>query len=339
MKRKSAVLLIGCVLLLAACKENREININGDPPSITEAAEAVPTEKADDSAAQSGETAAQGGETKETAVTTVEETAEYTEDLRAEAKGAEALPYGLRLAVDGEFVSEEDITAVYTYDDGEPYNGVWSYLVCEGAAYIAEPTGVSFNSEENADIFDSDSLIFQGMPDRSEAKHKLYHEGDTVCGLTVKSAATLFDNTFLDSEIHGPDEYRRTSTAALEGSLSLSGYMYVSEADAPNMEYLAGDVFFVPDNESCKLLPFIGGLRDMDKGLWVKDCGDFYWLNEYDRIICGNIYRDDFKFDLSGWDADKPIKVGITVSDIRMTSSSALWSEINLKIDELDFLQ
>lgn len=65
----------------------------------------------------------------------------------------------------------------------------------------------------------------------------------------------------------------------------------------------------------------------------------FYWLNEYDRIICGNIYRDDFKFDLSGRDVNKPIEVGITVSNISMTSSSALWSEINLKIDELDYLQ
>lgn len=332
MKRKSAALIIGCVILLAACKENREINVNGAPPSMTEAAEAVPTEEADNSAAQ-------GGETKETAEASLEETAVYTEDLRSEAKGAEALPEGLRLAVDGEFISEEDITAVYTYDEGEPYNGVWSYLVCEGAAYIAEPTGVSFNSEENADIFDSDSLTFQGMPACSEAKHKLYHAGDTVCGLTVKSAVTLFDNTYTDSEVHAPDDYRRTSTAELEGSLSLIGYLYVSEADAPNKEYLMGDVFFVPDNESCKLLPFIGGLRDMDKGLWVDGYGDFYWLNEYDRIICGNIYRDDFKFDLSGRDVNKPIKVGITVSDIRMTSSSALWSEINLKIDELDFLQ
>ena len=55
---------------------------------------------------------------------------EQTGESRAETVSADILPEGWALAVDGDFISEEDITEIYTYVD----EGFWSYLVCVGSA-------------------------------------------------------------------------------------------------------------------------------------------------------------------------------------------------------------
>lgn len=334
MKKRFIAFIITCGLLLSACNRDNgaDININTIPPLSMGAAEESPREKTEEiPAAAKEENPPPETEAKE------EKTEEAAEESRTETASADILPEGWALAVDGDFISEEDITEIYPYGD----EGFWSYLVCDGFAYIAEPTGVSFNTEEDPELFDPATGEFKDAPRVSEAKHKRVYVGDTVCGLTVTSASVLFDNTYLDSEAHDPYDYRRTSSAQLAGSLTLSGYLYAAKTNAPNLDYIMGDVFFIPDNEGCKLLPFIGGLRDIDKYMPVQSRGDFCYLNEYDRIICGNIYRDDFIYDFSEQakkDENGLVKAKITVSNITMYSSSAMWHEIRCQIDEMEIL-
>lgn len=335
MKKRSVAFIITCGLLLSACNKDNgaDININTIPPlSMGTAAEESTQEKTEEvSAAVKEESPPPEPEAAG------EETGEAAEESSAETASVDILPEGWALAVDGDFISEEDITEIYPYGD----EGFWSYLVCNGFAYIAEPTGVSFNTEENPELFDPETCEFKGAPRVSEAKHKRVYVGDTVCGLTVTSASVLFDNTYLDSEAHDPYDYRRTSIAQLEGSLTLSGYLYATRTNAPDLDYIMGEVFFIPDNESCKLLPFIGGLRDIDKYIFVQGQGDFFYLNEYDSIVCGNIYRDDFIYDFSEQakkDENGLVKAEITVSDITMYSSSAIRHEIRCQIDEMEIL-
>lgn len=337
MKKILIAFIITCGLLLSACNKDNgaDININTIPPlSMGTAVEESTQEKTEEvSAAVKEESPSPQPETE----AEEEETGEAAEESRSETASVDILPEGWALAVDGDFISEEDITEIYPYGD----EGFWSYLVCDGFAYIAEPTGVSFNTEEDPELFDPETCEFKGAPKVSEAKHKRFYVGDTVCGLTVTSASVLFDNTYLDSEAHDPYDYRRTSIAQLEGSLTLSGYLYAAKTNDPNMDYIMGDVFFIPDNESCKLLPFIGGLRDIDKYMLVQSQGDFCYLNEYDRIICGNIYRDDFIYDFperAKKDENGLVKAKITVSDITMYSSSAIRHEIRCQIDEMEIL-
>ena len=331
MKKRSIAFIITCGLLLSACNSDNitDININTIPPlSMGTVEEESIQEKTEQVSAAVNE---------EIPLYETEAKGEQTGESRAETASADILPEGWALAVDGDFISEEDITEIYPYVDEE----FWSYLVCDGFAYIAEPTGLSFNTAENPELFDSAAGEFKGAPKVSEAKHKRVYIGDTVCGLTVTSASVLFDNTYADSEAHDPYGYRCTSTAQLEGSLTLSGYLYAAKANAPNFDYLMGDVFFIPDGESCKLLPFIGGLRDVDKSLWTHNYNDFYYVNEYDSIICGNIYRDDFINDFSE-QAQKEenglVKAKITISNIKMYSASAISHEIRCRIDEMEIL-
>lgn len=337
MKKILIAFIITCGLLLSACNKDNgaDININTIPPlSMGTAVEESTQEKTEEVfAAVKEESPSPQPETE----AEEEETGEAAEESRSETASVDILPEGWALAVDGDFISEEDITEIYPYGD----EGFWSYLVCDGFAYIAEPTGVGFNTEEDPELFDPETCEFKGAPKVSEAKHKRFYVGDTVCGLTVTSASVLFDNTYLDSEAHDPYDYRRTSIAQLEGSLTLSGYLYAAKTNDPNMDYIMGDVFFIPDNESCKLLPFIGGLRDIDKYMLVQRQGDFCYLNEYDRIICGNIYRDDFIYDFperAKKDENGLVKAKITVSDITMYSSSAIRHEIRCQIDEMEIL-
>lgn len=340
MKKRFIAFIITCGLLLSACNKDKvaDININTIPPlSMGTAAEEGTQKKTEKVSAAVKEESPRPEPETEAAGEETEETEEAVEESRSETASVDILPEGWALAVDGDFISEEDITEIYPYGD----EGFWSYLVCDGFAYIAEPTGVSFNTEENPELFDLETCEFKGAPRVSEAKHKRIYVGDTVCGLTVTSASVLFDNTYLDSEAHDPYDYRRTSIAQLEGSLTLSGYLYAEKTNAPNLDYIMGEVFFIPDNESCKLLPFIGGLRETDKYMMARSQGDFYYLNEYDRIICGNIYRDDFIYDFSEQakkDENGLVKAKITVSDITMYSSSALWHEIRCQIDEMEIL-
>ena len=64
--------------------------------------------------------------------------------------------------------------------------------------------------------------------------------GDEICGLKLTSARNVFSNDYLDNEFH--EEYRYTSVAKFEGTLTMTGVLTIAEDDDANLMTKNGDI-------------------------------------------------------------------------------------------------
>lgn len=122
-----------------------------------------------------------------------EETTSETEEPHNEKK---RLPEGVVLSGIGFTVTDEEPNEV-TYGD----DGIWQIASFENFIYASEP---------------------------NETEFKKYRIGDTVGGLTVKSAGFSFANMCLDNDYH-EEGCRVNSHAVFDGTLTLSGTLIVAE--------------------------------------------------------------------------------------------------------------
>lgn len=236
---------------------------------------------------------------------------------------------------EGDNISPDEMTEVNRYGEERP----WDYITCEGFTYISEPTGISYNSIENADIFNSADNSFTGGKTDSRAVYKRYNAGDEICGLTIDTALSRFQYSTQYGELK--ERYFSGGEVTFKGEKELTGYLVILSEDLYAVGF-EGDIVFIPDNES-QTLPLLN-YNDMskDKGVfsaklnYANIIGDVAFQNEYGFISLGNIkdYPDEM---FMGAEHNKALKVRAVLGEIYMSSNIEWFVNINAVIKSLKF--
>lgn len=235
----------------------------------------------------------------------------------------------------GDVISKDDVAELQSFDRTDRK---WDAAICDGFTYLAEPTGISFNSEENADLFDSEKLAFKDVPESPAPEFKRYRAGDSVCGLTVREASIEFsENAFRENKNEG---YHIRGYAAFDGTASLTGWLIVLGEE----EYGYGErgsVRFILDNESQVLpimnydSPFSENDLYSEISSYCRIASGIAWQNEYPYIRCGSV--DDYEPEMfSGIDYDTPVKAKITADEIVMNTNMDWGPRITVKITDME---
>lgn len=319
MKRKIRLLslILASSMLLTACTQN----VNS--PAQTSSAET------------SSSSADKKEETTE-AITTenVEETTEEAFEDTSLVTDKSQFPLNV-YGPEGDNISPDEMTEVRRYGEELP----WDYITCEGFTYISEPTGISYNSIENADIFNSADNSFTGGKTNSEAVYKRYNAGDEICGLTIDTAKSRFQYRTQYGELK--ERYFSGGEVTFKGEKELTGYLVILSEDtyAVGME---GDIVFILDNES-QTLPLINyNNMSKDKGVFSTQLnhaniiGDITSRSEYGLISLGNIkdYPDEM---FMGAEHNKALKVRAVLGEIYMSSNIEWFVNTNAVIKSLKF--
>ena len=236
---------------------------------------------------------------------------------------------------DGEKVDKSELTSInYGYDDeGNEDRTKWFNATTTHFAYYSEPQGFSYNSIDNADIWDAENWTFNAdMPTVTE--YKRVKVGDTIGGLTVASVSSMFgtniaegnydmgDGTAVKGRDLGiPEIFFLGSDVTFGGSAELTGYIFICPEDEG---YDArGDIFFTPDAESC-VLPVVQFQFDPQNGIYTESYrmshnGEFFTQSDYPSIYAGNIFSSELDFD--DYPIGEPIKVRLTADNVTMRSN------------------
>ena len=237
----------------------------------------------------------------------------------------------------GDKIEADEITNVHKQEDGSDED--WRTAGCNGFVYLAEPTGINYNSIDNADSFNSEDNSFEGSPEESPAQYKRYKVGDEICGLTVKEAYTFFSNKEFPDPFDG--QYFSGCTVSFEGEKKLTGYIIILSEDLYGIGG-TGDVIFIPDDDSQTLPVMNYNAADAEKGIYSNilsfavTVGSFSYKNEYRSISCGNIDSYESSWFL-GEEHNKPIKVSVTLDEIGISSSIDWITSYSAKIKEISF--
>lgn len=236
---------------------------------------------------------------------------------------------------DGEKVDKSELTSInYGYDDeGNEDRTKWFNATTDHFAYYSEPQGFSYNSIDNADIWDAENWTFNvDVPTVKE--YKKLRVGDTISGLTVASVSSMFgtnsaecgydtgDGTSVTGrELGIPEIFFLGSDVTFEGIAELTGYIFICPEDEG---YDArGDIFFTPDAESCTL-PVVQFQFDPQNGIYTESYrmshnGEFFTQSDYPSIYAGNIFSSELDFD--DYPIGEPIKVRLTADNVTMRSN------------------
>lgn len=225
--------------------------------------------------------------------------------------------------ITGEKILTSEISLVYSNDGSEiTPDGLtrenFSAVLCDGFAYLAEPSGLARNSADNADVFDSNLLQFSDVTPQPVSNYKRVNVGDSIGGLTLKEAQVNFAS---GKEMGLPDIAFVYSSAMFEGELTMTGY--ISRAAEDSYNFMTGDLMFVPsDGEST--LPVMSYTYDEQLGYchslqYVSSGSGFTWLNEFGYIYLGN--ASETTADISGIPDDGSfVKVKVTIDNLMMSS-------------------
>ncbi len=303
---KALSLVLASLMLLTACNNEEKEPVSDNP--VSTAAESTAKETF-----------------TEAAEVTTEEVSESTVDDGGDADKSKSPTDIYGILYDN--ISPDEMTDVRNFTEDS-----WSYIECHGFAYIAEPTGINYNSIDNADIFNSGDNSFTGSPDKSDAAYKRLNVGDEICGLTVETAVTSFRNEDTGLPKDCKMRYFGGCSVTFKGEKEMSGYIVILNDD----EYGVGgngDIIFIPDNNS-QVLPVINydSIEQAESGEWSVTSnaleytlieGDIAFKNEYGIFTLGNI--EDYGDMFDGVEKNKALSVNLTAENIEM-SGSIDWS-------------
>lgn len=223
----------------------------------------------------------------------------------------------------GEKILTTEISSVFTNNGAELTameltKDTFSAVLCDGFAYLAEPSGLARNSIDHADVYDENTLEFGDVTPQPVSDYKRVNVGDTIGGLTLKEAQVNFAS---GSEMGLPDVAFVYGSAMFEGELTMTGY--ISRAAEDTYNFMTGDLMFVPcDGEST--LPVMSYTYDEQLGYchapqYVSSGSGFTWYNEFGYIYLGN--AADTTADISVIPDDGTfVKVKVTFNKLMMSS-------------------
>lgn len=313
MKKLSTIMAVIAAVMLAGCADGG----NSSESSTTSTVESAPVQSgADDS---------------------------ESSDVSDKAVNSDPLPFTL-FGADNVRITYADVTEAAD-KDGNPIapeelkDPDWYEIKCSGFAYMTEPS-ISLNSRDNADRYNSEKLIFDGLPEYTDAEYRRFKVGDKFGELTVKSASTKFSRIGYEdkSGLLTEEQIRNEGMcfagmfeqceASFDGTVTMTGYMRVVVSEYGVEE---GEVLFVPDADSL-VLPLMNyhidrGTDSFNTAVWQSTVKDFIYATEYPTIRLGNINKGT---DISGIAADgTSTKVKVTVTNISMFSCLSMSSFID----------
>lgn len=336
MKKYSVILI--AALLLTGCAENKEPSERSSALSDSISSTS--------SISQNSATSTTSTTSQTPSSSTVSKT-----DSSAEKSG-EPLPFPL-FGADNVQITFNDVTEMLDSEGGALTKETledtkWNEITCGGFAYLAEPT-ICLNSIDNADMYDSETLVFGGLPEYTDTEYKRYRVGDKYGELTFKSVETVFSRIGYEDKagVLTTEQIKaegmcfggmlRKCSAEFDGEITMTGYMRVNVNEYGVEE---GEILFVPDKDSL-LLPVMNFHVDRDTdafntAVWQWNVKDFSYATEYPTIRLGNINKGA---DVSGIPADgTSARVSVTVTNISMFCDTHMSSFIDGEIVSFDVL-
>lgn len=194
----------------------------------------------------------------------------------------------------------------------------FSAVLCDGFAYLAEPSGLARNSVDNADVYDENTLQFSDVTPELVSDFKRVNVGESIGGLTLKEAQVNFAS---GAEMGLPDVAFVYGSAMFEGELTMTGY--ISRAAEDSYNFMTGDLMFVPSNGE-STIPVMSYTYDSGLGYchapqYVSSGSGFTWYNEFGYVYLGN--ASDTTADISMIPDDGSfVKVRVTFDNLIMSS-------------------
>lgn len=227
------------------------------------------------------------------------------------------------IGVMGEKILTTEISAVFSNNGAELTPAeltreTFSAVLCDGFAYLAEPSGLARNSVDNADVYDANTLQFSDVTPELVSDFKRVNVGESIGGLTLKEAQVNFAS---GAEMGLPDVAFVYGSAMFEGELTMTGY--ISRAAEDSYNFMTGDLMFVPSNGE-STLPVMSYTYDSQLGYchapqYVSSGSGFTWYNEFGYIYLGN--AADTTADISMIPDDGSfVKVRVTFDNLIMSS-------------------
>ena len=230
----------------------------------------------------------------------------------------------------GDLIGLSEITAVWDLENKEISPETMTadnfFKATIDSAYYSLPIYPCQTSLESG--YDEDALLFKDVPQTEQSIYYKAKTGDKILGLTVAEASSEFS---LNSPAFG---IVTGTSLVLEGEVTLSGYARVIPGDEYGVS--VGDIIFLPVGTAG--LPVVRFDGCDENGVITRRTGDVYltndisYTNEYaDRFVLGNI--GSTAADVSILPSDGSfIKVNVTISDIRMSSTVNWLTQVNANL-------
>ncbi len=256
----------------------------------------------------------------------------------------------------GDEISPSDIKTVIARDGSDclPENLTednFSAVLCEGFTYVAQPSKISRNSIDNADVFDADDYIFTDTDGSALKNFVRLNVGDTICGLTLTKGETNFargsesaDYVLKDGsvkkgyELGFPEIYFVYATAEFEGELSMNGYICRVAQDEYGVQ--AGDILFVPDDGEADF-PVMSFRLSGDDGIFhapqVYYDNGMAWENEFGYLQLGNAASTTA--DISALPEDGSfVKARITADKLTLSCALSMINSVSAELKDVTVL-
>ncbi len=361
-KLVSLLSVLTALSMLSGCGESVPVSVpeesgiieeNSKPVGGSDKAEEKHTyEKEDEQPKQEDDNSAAEKEEQDTSSPEAEEYA--TSESKGEPDPVE-LPIDI-YCPDGEKIYIEDISKIYANEElsaAQLTEDNWYQIECEGFTYLAENSGIQYNSKDDADKYDAENYEFEGVTGIVPAEYKRYKVGDKIGDLTVTYAVTDFSSQNADAYYCvGDDEwlsakelgmkhmYFNGGVVEFDGSVTLTGYANKATEDDG---YIAKcDIGFFPDKESC-ILPVMNYAvtpEGVDTRVWTYNDVDTAWASEYTDFEIGNTEEERYSdLDFSGLPDDGSyVKVRVTLENISMKCRIDWISNINADITAFEVI-
>lgn len=190
----------------------------------------------------------------------------------------------------------------------------WMEIRIDGSVYLAESSGIRYDSVTNADIYNADTMQFTGAPEAIKRDYKIYKVGDTFGDLKITYANT----SFMNENRSMPRKYFNGGAVRFDGTLTLTGKIHMSpETEGYVTQH---DLFFELSSNDVKKLPKMDYPIEADgtELLYSFIDNDIVYLNDSSNLALGNM--DEYtQFDFSGIPTDgTSVDAKITVDSIFM---------------------
>ena len=239
------------------------------------------------------------------------------------------------IAPDGMPIYDSEVTRVL-YSDKEAAELTAdddnAIIQCDGFQYFKEPGGEAYDSYHDPELFDGGDFK-EKMPENN-APYRRLNVGDSICGLTLKKALTVFENhgreqfeqlgtyyTLYMADKDFPD-YPNRNFAEFEGSITLEGFLGID----PD-----GYISFTPTENKLPVMP---------NGPYYKTQSTYTVANLFDTELYSVGETSEISLTLSNGANIGGIKAGdaayaqVVISDI----AYYMQGEITAKLDNAKVL-
>jgi len=201
-------------------------------------------------------------------------------------------------------------------------------IFCEGFQYFKEPRGEAYSSFNNPEMFNGAEFKNE-LPENKNAWKRI-NVGDEICGLTLKSATSTFNNYNKDNF----DKYQTYYTcdvpdfsqfAEFDGSITLTGYLNSSNRNSYEPD--GGELRLTPTENKLPIMPASMMYKIEPETYMVAKSyggGELYTVNEINLIGLDN----PSELDLGCIGIGDTAYVRVTISNIKYLVAQTVTADL-----------